>query len=404
MKKMCTFVFDLNQNHDNVLNSITHLKMKTKKIGLYCSISAVSLLLITACAKTNRQNELPTIDLEGAVTSEVPDRLVVSDVTFTPLDTATEALLKRGQIVAIDDDRLFVDDDLRRAVVFDKNSGGLMSVMDHKGEGPGEYTWILATGVDPVNDNVTFVCANRGTAGRYSYSDSLITAFSNVPDQRVRSGGRLPIYSMANGYINTEDYEGDLYIDRFDTDFNRIDSIIIPDYKLGWLAGIFGEAGDKAILSIADTIFEIAPEGLRPWLYTRTGDKLMTPAVEKSVVEMARGGKFPESQDLQAQYILPNLVGYGDNILVLSLFHNKNSTIAFFDTTDGTTLKNFACDYSKGISGYPVEWQGHTLYINNLYYNDGYWYAIIPEDNLPDSEESFDANSGLLRFKLSVDK
>ena len=116
--------------------------------GIVYSASLLLALMTTACGGGNKDvSELPQID----VNAEYPEKEIclqdVAEVSYVPLETTDEVLLDGGVviemlsakgIVCVSDDKVYIF----------HSDGKLRSILDKKGEGPGEYRYLSYTDVD----------------------------------------------------------------------------------------------------------------------------------------------------------------------------------------------------------------------------------------------------------------
>ncbi len=358
------------------------------------AIAATALIaLASSGCKHEAAHDVPVVDLTAA-TAETTDvnRLNVTDVVYTPLDTATAALLGGYcNIAGVAGDTIVLAD-IDNVWVFNLADGRLVSRLNHKGNGPGEYNWIERVFVDRPNSQLVIKGAGGG-AHRYTFADSLVESYP-VPRFYNR---RFAIGSLNSGiYILDERKEGDV-IRILDPNFNLTDSIPLPGYNLGYYAGIFEPSGERALISMADTVYEIKPSGLEKALITDRHGRFVTPEKEQEFYRM----EAEERNNVQNSYIQFYSALLAEDCITLIAYLDNNAYLLVFDANDGTLLSRTLLDEEN--PGLKIDWRGVTLPAAPQYYADGRFYAIISEDYAVDADgqpNNGELNSGVISFRL----
>ena len=218
----------------------------------------VLAILFTGCGKGADSNEVVTIDLASAVEGEFVNHLKVTDVVYTPLDTAAAAMFsERGDIVGLAGDTIIIhdrNDSEDRLILFTLADGKMVGQINHVGSGPGEYRWIETVYIDRPARQVVINTADN-VAHRYTLADEYID--SRKYD--TKSTKRFSIGSLENGINMYEEVDGGFVIHQLDRNFDKVDSIKVDGYQLGYLSGLFERAGNHSIVTMVDTIYSITP-------------------------------------------------------------------------------------------------------------------------------------------------
>ena len=367
--------------------------MKNKSLYFAAIATIVMAVGATGC-KSSAAHDVTVVDLTAATSDTTAmSHVKITDVAYTPLDTATAALLNNYcNIVGVAGDTIILADNNNSVKLFSLSDGRMVGHLSHVGNGPGEYSWIETVYPDIANRQLVIKGA-RGAAHRYTFGDSLVESYP---------APRFPNRRLAIGSLNTCIYlleptdKGDV-IRVLDKNFSETDSILLPDYNLGYYAGIFWQDGDRALVSMADTVYEIKPDRLEKVLITDRHGRYLSPEKETESYRMS----FDEQMNFQDSFIkFFSLIIGGDYILIPASF-DKNSYLLIFDKNDGTLLARTILD--ENSIGLEAEWKGITLPVMPQFYADGRFYAIIGEDYAvgPNGElNDGNLNSGVVSFRL----
>ena len=177
----------------------------------YClSLLSLSLLImLISCEQVMKDSELTIIKpLNIASPLNVDISEIVDSISYIPLETAENSILRHAQKVVFADSRLFVNDGIELKS-FNYN-GEFISVIGCRGNGPAEYINIDAFFIDELNDNVGIVCGVTNKIlyynynGVYQYSASfsdikdanVINQLEVLPDGDLLAHYRLPSYAF----------------------------------------------------------------------------------------------------------------------------------------------------------------------------------------------------------------
>ncbi len=121
------------------------------------SILALSILLLIACGKEQKQSEIPVID----VTKSYPKKEIVlqdiADVEYIPLETRDDVLLGGGMPVPAGKDKVLIFS-LKSGDVFIFNTNGkFINKFNHKGQSGQEYIFMMKVFVDAPKDEIFIV-------------------------------------------------------------------------------------------------------------------------------------------------------------------------------------------------------------------------------------------------------
>ena len=371
-----------------------------KKIGLKFTTSILSAALLTACNSNNDNKSVVSFDLARASQTEQFNNLKIKDFKYVALDTVSKALLgERAMIESIAGDTVIISDNLEKVLLFTLSDGKMIGEINHKGQGPGEYSWLDHIYVDRQAREVVLNTPNN-FAHRYTFSDSLV----NTYHYDTPSTMRLSIGSLSKGINMYEQRESGFVIHQLDKNFQQTDSIVIDGYKLGYRSGSFSNLGDEGVITIVDTLYTIKPGKLEKLAILDRDGKTITPEIEEELNQMMQVD-FEGAMKKQNEYI--NLLGWfaSDNDEMEVTYQLGETTFFdFFRMNDGKLLAHLQLsDTRADKKGLPVEYEGSTLYLNPIFCQDGIWYAVIPENATIEAEKDADnviCNAAIASFRL----
>ena len=371
-----------------------------KKIGLKFTTSILSAALLTACNSNNDNKSVVSFDLARASQTEQFNNLKIKDFKYVALDTVSKALLgERAMIESIAGDTVIISDNLEKVLLFTLSDGKMIGEINHKGQGPGEYSWLDHIYVDRQAREVVLNTPNN-FAHRYTFSDSLV----NTYHYDTPSTMRLSIGSLSKGINMYEQRESGFVIHQLDKNFQQTDSIVIDGYKLGYRSGSFSNLGDEGVITIVDTLYTIKPGKLEKLAILDRDGKTITPEIEEELNQMMQVD-FEGAMKKQNEYI--NLLGWfaSDNDKMEVTYQLGETTFFdFFRMNDGKLLAHLQLsDTRADKKGLPVEYEGSTLYLNPIFCQDGIWYAVIPENATIEAEKDADnviCNAAIASFRL----
>lgn len=361
-------------------------------------LTAIATAVLTSCSSDKKQADVVTVNLLKAIEEAPVNRLEVYDVTYTPLDTTSLALLPHyTQIKGIKGDTIVILNytalSKYRVSLFSLTDGRMCGNLDHEGNGPGEYRWIDGVFVDPSANELIIKTPDR-KAYRYSFADSLLATYSLSPTR----GRRLSTGSLSTTVnVHHETDQGDI-IYQFDFRFNLVDSILLPGFNLVYQAGLFDQSGEMAMVSMVDTIYEILPGKLEKRIIMNREGKTITPEIEKNLSKIS---DFNQRNAEENKYVRVFGATITDDFIIMNPTYRDKSYTTIFDCKNGELL------YSEPISdeeyGMPVEWNGVIFHTYAFFYHDGTFYCVIGEDEAVDADgnpSNGELNSGILAFKL----
>lgn len=371
-----------------------------KLLNLTFATSILSASLLMACSSSNDDKEVVRFNLADASRMEQFNNLKIKDFKYVALDTVSEALLgESAMIQGIAGDTVIICDNLERVLLFTLSNGKLIREINHKGQGPGEYSWLDHIYVDRPAREVVLNTPNN-FAHRYTFSDSLVTTYHyDAPSFK-----RLSIGSLSKGINTYEERESGFVIHQLDKNFRQTDSIVIDGYKLGYRSGSFSNLGDEGVITIVDTLYTIKPGKLERLAILDRNWKTITPEIEKELDQMMQVD-FEGAMKKQNEYI--NLLGWfaSDNDKMEVIYQSEGTSFFdFFRMNDGKLLAHLQLsDTRADEKGLPVEYEGSTLYLNPIFCQDGIWYAVIPENATIEAEKDADnviCNAAIASFRF----
>ena len=158
--------------------------------------------------------------------------------------------------------------------------------------------------------------------------------------------------------------------------------------------------GDEVDITMVDTLYVIKPGRLQKTAILNRGGKTITPEIEKGMSGMDVYARM----DKQHEYIelLSLFIPEGDLVMIYYMYGARNSTYAdFFRRSDGELLTHIPMNWNeeRESRGMAVEYDGFTFHTMPTFAQDGRWYAIIPESQVPGADEN--SNSAIISFTLS---
>ena len=368
-----------------------------KKTSIF--VGLLGLLSLASCGNKGGQNDVPVYDLAAATQAPRMEKLKVGDVRFTALDTVSNAMFgERATIEGIIGDTLILrdyGDGVDRILLFNLPNGKLLGEINHMGQGPGEYTWLDNVYIDR-NAQEVVLNTPYPVAHRYTLSDSLVRTYRhNMPITKQLTKG-----SLEKGVNFYEENEDGFIIRQANKDFIQTDSIVVNGYTLGYLSGELAQFGDEGAITMVDTLYVLKPGRLEKAAILNRGGKTITPEIEKEL----KGMPIDDRREKQGEYInlLGTLIPEG-NLVMVAFSYGADEAVYmdFFRKDDGELLTHIPMHWGEdeATQGMAVEYEGSTLYVRPIFAQDGRWYAIVPESQVPGSDK--DSNAAIISFTLT---
>lgn len=368
-----------------------------KKTSIF--VGLLGLLSLVSCGSKGEQQDVPVYDLDAATQAPRMEKLKVGDVRFTALDTVSNAMFgERATIEGVIGDTVVLrdhGDGIDRLLLFNLSNGKLLGEINHMGQGPGEYTWLDNVYIDR-NAQEVVLNTPYPVAHRYTLSDSLVTTYRhNMPITKQLTKG-----SLEKGVNFYEENDDGFIIRQAKGDFIQTDSIVVNGYTLGYLSGEFAQFGDEGAITMVDTLYILKPGRLEKAAIFHRGGKTITPEIEKEL----NGMPVPDRLEKQSEYInlLGTIIPEGNLVMVAFSYGADNATyMDFFRKDDGELLTHIPMHWGEDedTQGMAVEYEGSTLYVRPMFAQDGRWYAIVPESQVPGADK--DGNAAIISFTLT---
>ena len=153
-----------------------------KNLNLF---SIFIMLLLAACSHNKQSaNDLVTVDVTKTPTSQ--KELILQDfmdVEYIPLETNDE-FITQGDLLAVGSRYLFVknwtnDGDI---FLFDRSTGKGLGKINHKGQGPKEYTFISGVVWDEDHNELFINCTQTKTIQVYDLSGNYKRSIKHAGD------------------------------------------------------------------------------------------------------------------------------------------------------------------------------------------------------------------------------
>lgn len=361
--------------------------------------------LMASCGGQSGRNtgDVPVIDLAGSVDRPAFMDIDIADVEYTPLDTATAALLgEHANVMAVMGDTAIIHEmgvmgDNSRLMLFSISDGRFIREIKHCGQGPGEYSWIETVFPDREKQQIVIKGANE-SASRYTLSDSFVEAY---PRYEVRNS-KFAAGSLAGGINITEVVDGNLLIHQLDSRMVPANTLVAEGFDPAYISMEIITSGDETLINVVDTLYTILPGRFEPVAVLARGDKSLTPAVEK---EVYLGQKdYQLSQEARKKYIqYVWFLSDGPHIMLMSIYGGRYF-IDFFDRGNGAHLGRSIFSYEDPEPGLAIDWNGTTFHITNRFnVTDGRFYALVRDDETVDADgnPAPDGNLGIVSFRLA---
>lgn len=363
------------------------------------TLLATLCVLLTACSGSkSTKNEVVNLPIAGNIGAEVSPALKVNGLTHVRLasDTA-DAFFQDASILGVIGDTVVLVENtpgMSRLIMFDAADGRYIGQINHRGQGPGEYSAIVGAFVNPADATVLLPNFDRPSVYRYSLAtDSLLATIQREPSMTMIPpvGGTTTCINVA---VPTP--EG-VVIRQYDAGYQRIDSISLPGFQGGNFNMVWGNAGADGIFMIADTLYTLTPGALRPAAILSRGDYALTNDADRDITMKVMTTGEDEKELLKPYILVRDVQITGGRMLVTTMQGGvKHSDL--YDLTDGRLLyRNTYTDLSIPSSIEIEDGSGRIIRVERLFATDGRWYALVSDESDPDAASS---NSALVTFTL----
>ena len=137
------------------------------------------VLALSACSEQIKENSnVIQVDIENAQPMNLSD--FVESIQLVPLETTDESLIKQIRRMVIQDEKVYIQNDLQNVLVFDENGKFLLSTAKRFGQGPDDY--FMVTSMD-VTDNGLISIYEGFRIREYDMDLKLVNSyFPQLPD------------------------------------------------------------------------------------------------------------------------------------------------------------------------------------------------------------------------------
>lgn len=369
----------------------------------YCLFAlAAGCMLLAGCSGGSGSNEVPVIDMASGVEMSDAPELVYTDIEYVPLDTATAALLgEYSNIMAVMGDTIIMHDmdwmgGDSRLLLFSLADGRFIREIKHIGQGPGEYSWIESIFPDRGKGDIVIKGANNAI-GRYTLSDSLVSSKTIAS----LANNKFAVGSLVNGVNVAEPIEGNLLIHQYDAEFNVVNTLFVPDYEPRFISMAINTSGDKGMMNVVDTVYNLLPGRMDPVVILSRGDKALTPKVEQDVYLNQKD--YNLGQEMRKRYIeFAHFDTVGDQFIVC-YYYGGNNYCDIYSLTDGKLLGR--CKFTWQDGGFELPWGDTTFQLRTIpfYAGDGRFYMKVDDEQAIDADgnQNPDANIGIISFRFA---
>lgn len=317
---------------------------------------------------------------------------------MTPLaDDVSEAFFKDASIIDVLGDTVILlenTSNTSRLVMFDLQNGNYLGEINHRGQSPGEYRMILGAFVNDNDGSVLIPNFDMSYVYQYSLAkDSLLSTI-----EREEFMTMLPPIGGVESCINMALMSPDgLIVRQYNSGYERIDSILIPDFRGGSFNTLWDNAGNNGVFMMADTLYTLVPGELRQLAILSRGDYALTPEKDEEItMNVIMNGD--DELELLKPFILVRNVQYTDGKMLLTTMTNGVKHSDLYDLTTGDMLyRSIYNRLSKPSCITLKDDSGNTLEIERLFAKDGKWYGILNGD---ESSIDEDANDVIVRFEM----
>lgn len=285
-------------------------------------ISEVLLLLmiLVSCSENNKDDSIE-INLDEAVSS-ITYSTFVKDMDYISLELPDSLPIKGVKRLYMDEDKVFVENTNRGEIlIFDKNTGHLLTSLDGFGEGPKDLKIVGAFCLDTYHDLVCIFDKGDMRIKMYSYKGEYVSSHSidmffidMVKLNKNSFTHFYPIYTGGEQYsgIWTKDYSMDKV--------KYVDSLTTSNNRFHYFPMVYNYNGDKA------------------FYYDRNKDQMsiITPNAIKDIYKFKLSHKLPDAV-MEMKNLMPDKLDgysivhefvYSENYLLLSIQTFEKSNIA----------------------------------------------------------------------------
>ena len=372
------------------------MRLNEFTFGIYLVISCVSISCNSE--KSDYTGSVPHINLHENVNVSSSDALTVSNLAITRLaGDHDEAFFKDASIIDVLGDTVILLENTpnaSRLIMFDIQNGDYLGEVNHRGQGPGEYRMILGAF---VNDNdASVLIPNFDTQYVYKYSLANDSLLSIIDREEVIT--MLPPIGGTESCINMAMMSpDDLMIRQYDSDYNFIDSVLVPGFRGGNFNTLWDNAGNNGVFMMADTLYTLVPGELRPLAILSRGDYALTPEKDEeiSMNVIMNGG---DELELLKPFILARNVQFTDGKMLLTTMTNGVKHSDLYDCSTGGMLYRSEYDsLSKSSFMVVKDDSGNSFEVEGIFAKDGKWFGFLNRDGMNIAE---DANDVIINFEI----
>lgn len=140
----------------------------------------ILLTAFVSCTNSTPQESVVVIDLDKDVQKTIKYSSFVDSISYIPLETTDSCLIGHVKDIQIADSFIFVLDKKQPIIFIFDRYGHYLSKIDRRGQGPGEYGWIVQFYYNENRKSIS-VCTASGSCKiiEYDLQGNLINEFSN---------------------------------------------------------------------------------------------------------------------------------------------------------------------------------------------------------------------------------
>ena len=355
------------------------------------------ILLFLCCSCNNGAKKPPyiVIDLAGNI-GETIETAVLNDffdiTQITPLETSTDFLLSHVIFIDANMAELVLND--KNGVYFvDKNSGRMLSKVDRKGNGPGEYTQIFDVNIDS-DGNVVIFDSGKKTRISYTREGDFLTSMQKDSIGLVRQLDN-------NEYIvnYTPNVKSAYSIGIYDNDWNLLRQGVLNDtvteYRMLYYDALEKYNGKYFYRQspLGDTIYRLTREMDEPYIIINKGHYKTPANIYNDLNVLNR-----ES----SKYITQDLGRLVDKYFFIRYYYDNKCYSDIWDITECKLLYRGVVSSDGGVYGIPLMINGQKIDVWPSFVNNDFIYVKIDPENamkfMPNISE--DDNPVIVELKL----
>ena len=301
----------------------------------FYALNLLTILLVRCSSFQPEKNKIPVIDIENMIENnqEIPASDVVSNITYTPLQTNNKCFIRYISKALFTKDYILINNNNKELYCFNYD-GQFVKQIGREGRGPGEFNEIIDIAFNESLNNIYILSSNTqidvfSLEGKYLKS---LKIDSEAPGTIASIDNFIVINNNNDAGKATYRYviyntDGEL-ISRFENPYHF-------DSKSGIFSMLhecfFYEINSKLFVKDfhSDTIYSISSDNFSPEIVLQTGKYAITPQVRSTKEFVMDGSK---------NIMFTNILESKNKLYVKFRYDKKTYTLLM----DKTTKKNIS--------------------------------------------------------------